>query len=427
MILVAQGLKLKQKLLDESKERNEVMPPKEMISSIPVPSTEGIEFFHISRHGNDPSLQNSPRSSSEHSSVDNQSINKSLGGHFSQSDLDSALAKIPFRILVDDLKTNFVTFRVLLNSSDVVPPELRLYLPLFCNLLTESAINRSGHLVPYEEVVTQLAADTVSHGATIGVGGQFEQVILLSLKVEVSKYQKGINWLRELLFDVQFLEERIKVVAKRMVSDLALARRKGNRVVSDLMRSLNFDEKSNGYNMGTFRQVQFLNRLLSKLETAPENILNDLKTLQNILTGLENVTVHISMNVSKVLTSSGQSITVGDLFQPWMEVFLPPKIRQSVVGQSIQTRKVTSDADLVTGIKDGASKDGSSKDGASKDSSSKDGAPGVIAGVGSVDSNFLQQSVRSIRSHTDPDVAPLMVLIQYLTQLEVMWRQSLEK
>lgn len=409
------GLRVKQRLLDESKERNEVMPPKEMISTIPVPSTQGIHFFHISRHGNDPSLHHSPRSTLDHSTLDTHSIYSPLNDLFSKCDLDSALAKIPFRILVDDLKTNFVTFRVLLNSSEVVPPELRLYLPLFCNLLTESAINRSGHLVPYEEVVTQLAADTVSHGASVGVGGQFEQIILLSLKVEVSKYEKGINWLREILFEVEFLEERIKVVGKRMVSDLALARRKGNRVVSDLMRSLNFDDRSNGYSMGIFRQVHFLNRLLCRLETDPHDIVRDLRTLQTTLTALENVTLHVSMNVSKLLTSSPNT-SLGDLFLPWTQLFLPPKVRQSVVGHSIQTRHVTPDADLVTGIRDGAS----------TVTSSKDGPPGVIAGVGSVDSNFLQQSVRSIRSHTDPDVAPLMVLIQYLTQLEVMRRQSPE-
>lgn len=379
-----EGLKQKQKLLDESKEKNEILPPKEMISNIPVPSTEGIEFFSISRHGNDPSLNGKVghQNGSEVSNVNGASI-------------DSSLSKIPFRILVDDLKTNFVTFRVLMNSSDVVPPELRLYLPLFCNLLTESSINRDGQLIPYEDIVTQLAADTIQTGASVGVQGQFEQIVLLGMKVEVSKYHKGINWLKEILYDVQFLEDRVKTVSKRMVNDLALAKRKGNRVVSDLMRSLNYDPNSNGYNMGTFRQVNFLNRLLSKLDTSPESTLNDLNKLQNILTSLENITVHVSMNVSKV-----QSANSSDLFEPWTTTFLPPKIRQSVTGQSIETRKITPDADLIKGP-------------------SNDGLNGVIAGVGSVDSNFLSQSVSSIRSHMDANVAPLLVLIQYLTQLEV--------
>lgn len=49
---------------------------------------------------------------------------------------------------------------------------------------------------------------------------------------------------------------------------------------------------------------------------------------------------------------------------------------------------------------------------------------GVIAGVGSVESSFLVQAAPCAVDHQHPDLAPIMVYIQYLTQLEgPMWRQ----
>jgi hypothetical protein len=46
----------------------------------------------------------------------------------------------------------------------------------------------------------------------------------------------------------------------------------------------------------------------------------------------------------------------------------------------------------------------------------------VIIGVGSVESSFLTASVPSIDHHNHQDLAPLMVLIQYLTQVSLPLR-----
>ena len=44
----------------------------------------------------------------------------------------------------------------------------------------------------------------------------------------------------------------------------------------------------------------------------------------------------------------------------------------------------------------------------------------LVAGVGGVESNFLVQSVPCIKSHDHPDYPAILVLIEYLTALEVM-------
>lgn len=44
---------------------------------------------------------------------------------------------------------------------------------------------------------------------------------------------------------------------------------------------------------------------------------------------------------------------------------------------------------------------------------------GCVTGLGSVESAFLNQCCPGIKNYLDPDFAPLLVCLQYLTQLEV--------
>lgn len=49
---------------------------------------------------------------------------------------------------------------------------------------------------------------------------------------------------------------------------------------------------------------------------------------------------------------------------------------------------------------------------------------GVVVGLGSVESAFLYQSSNAIKDFNDADLAPLLLFLQYLTQLEgALWRQ----
>ena len=40
-------------------------------------------------------------------------------------------------------------------------------------------------------------------------------------QVELEKYDRGVRWLREVLFNVKFTKERLLVVATKMINDVA--------------------------------------------------------------------------------------------------------------------------------------------------------------------------------------------------------------
>ncbi|KAI1290107.1 hypothetical protein HDE_08397 [Halotydeus destructor] len=369
------GLQEKAKTLELAIAQNEILPPPELIANVPIPSAEKLHFHEVRR------LTNASNVS--------QAYIAGFGKY----------KTVPFRIQVDDLKSNFITVYALLNTSATIPPELRIYLQLWINLVLESSIQRDGKLIPYEEVVVELADDTISSDADIGINDRFSQVVTVSLKVELTKYSKAINWLKELLYSSVFTEERVKVVAKRIFNDLALEKRKGNRVARELINSTNFTNQSNKWASSMFRQQNFLTEVMQKLETNPQSVLAQLDELRELITSPENLTIHIALNATKVC----EALKTDDLVSQWSTKFLPEKLVSQLQGKPVITNPVQIDYELLE---------------------KKNINAGSIAGVGSVESNYFQQSVESIKNFTDPDVPVFLVLMQYLTQLEgPMWRQ----
>lgn len=364
-------LATKAKEFEEAKALNDVPPPPEMLSQLPIPSLENIPYHSIRRL----TAENTPE------------INNLV---------------VPFKFLVDDAKTNFVTFSVLLNSAEGssdgqngLKYNLRLYLPLFCELVGESAINRNGTRIPYQDVVTQLATDSINSSLRFGIDdASFIQLIMLKLQVEKENYVKGINWLRDLIFETVFEEERVSVVVKRMLNDLALTKREGDYMAGDLVRHLAYDSRCNQWASVVHRKINFLKKVSSLLKKDPSSVINDLNRLKDYLCSSENMIIHVVMDIEKTVEANGNI----DLYQPWMEVFLPSRVRQSMISGDL-ARPIIKTSELVV-IPDSLEQ------------------RGLVAGIGSVDSNYMQTFIQFPISHLDPHLPAMLVLIEYLQLFE---------
>ena len=47
------------------------------------------------------------------------------------------------------------------------------------------------------------------------------ELLMMSLQVESHKYARGVQWLKDVLFNVQFTKERLLVVANKMINDVS--------------------------------------------------------------------------------------------------------------------------------------------------------------------------------------------------------------
>eukprot|EP00795_Rhopilema_esculentum_P010837 gene10837-19653_t len=219
-LLGEDGLSEKEDELENATDENEVEPPPNLVSSMKVPSTDSIPFHAIRTATNTRKTENSPA--------------KVPKFHVSE---------IPFAFQLDNIKSLFLQMSVVFNTS-AIPQDLRFYLPLYSDLIFELPILRDGQLIPHDDVVKQLAADTLSNAASVGIcgdtfsPGRCSEVFMLQLKMETSKFERGIQWLRELLYKVQFTADRIKIVATKILNDIPNEKRSGKKVAQALIRDI---------------------------------------------------------------------------------------------------------------------------------------------------------------------------------------------
>nr|CAD7597482.1 unnamed protein product [Timema genevievae] len=293
-------------------------------------------------------------------------------------------------------------------------------------------------------------------------------------QLEPAKYSRCVTWIRELLYQTQFTVERLRILAAKIANDVAQVKRKGNKVVTDLMKGLVYNQgsldgslerhsreigvlmthgryrgrgeelgglngswvlerqgrgigglngswtlerqgrgiggsewfmgareaeertvtttHSNHYSSSMLRQHKFLTSLLERLESPAlsQKVLQELEEVRAVLTQPANIVVHLAADVDKL---------PGDPADPWAQM-LPSGVNPKRIKLA-----VTPDWALLT-----------------PPCEQKNGS--CVVGLGCIESSFLCQTTGCLRDFSDPDLAPLLVFLQYLTQLEgPMWRQ----
>ncbi|VEN47404.1 unnamed protein product [Callosobruchus maculatus] len=285
----------------------------------------------------------------------------------------------------------------LLDTSSV-PSELRSYLPLMLESLLELPLERDGKIISHDEVVAQLNDDTVNSSTSIGIGshgmftcGSFSNSATLVLQVESSKYEKGLTWLRELLYKTVFTVERLKVIAMKMNNSVSQVKRCGRSVVAYVMKGLRYSEDSNVMKNGILQQNKFLTEIIENLDTEAggKEILEKMETLRKIITDPANFVLYLAGNLD-YLKEPVEAING----------ILPDGVNAL---QKQQRLNVTPDYKLM------------------KQDSPLDGC---IVGMGCLESSFFFQTINSITDYTDPDLPALMLYLQYIIQAEgPMWKQ----
>ena len=252
-------------------------------------------------------------------------------------------------------------------------------------------------------VVAQLAGDTVRTHAALGVDandaenffcGSYCNIAVLMLQLEQDKYSDGIRWLSDLVRNTVFTPERVRVIASKMANDVSRIKRKGNKMALALIRNLVFDDKSNHAHCSLIRQHQFLLKIVEELNQSPKRIVGALTDLRDNITSPTCLTFHMAADLA-ALPDDAMTLWSTHMFADWEAMKTVDSARDGL-------DDLVADHQLLKEVSSPA---------------------GAALCLGAVESCFLIQAVRSIDDIQHPDLAAVLVALQYLGQLEgPFWR-----
>ncbi|KAF5298438.1 hypothetical protein FQR65_LT01217 [Abscondita terminalis] len=366
-----EGLAQKEDELNKAIEFNERPPPDSMLTSVPIPNINSINFHDITCYST---------TSSNKKHID--------------------LSNTPVFTYFDHLKSSFVYIVAMMDTSQI-PLESRPILPLLLETLLESPIDRNGEIISYEDVIAQLQDDTVSTGEGIGLCGlgsgrfscgSFANTAMVVLQVQPEKFERGVVWLRELLFQTQFTAERLKIIASKMINEVAQTKRSGGEMIWYLMKSLRFRPDCNQHNNGLFKQQKFLTQLVEKLENEPNEVITAFENVRTIITDRSNISLYFAANLETLVDDPLEIINK----------FVPDKWNAD---DKLHSLNVIPDWKYLA-----------------TDEEQK--LSHCIIGMGCLEASEFLQSTAGIKAYDDPDMPAVMVYAQYLTQAEgPLWKQ----
>lgn len=288
-VLGEAGLKQKEEELSKAVAFNEIPPPPEMLTQVPIPNVSNINSLPSTVQERDGEVYGDP---------------SKLGG------LNLSEFPVPINVTSCGIDSNFGYIMAYFNTSDI-SPELRSYFTLFLDLIIESPIRREdGTLIPYEEVVAALESDTISLQTTIGLEatnqfscGSYSQTAVLMLKADHKKYIRGIQWVIDLLNRTEFTVDRIRVTAAKIANAVAQAKRNGNSVSKDLLKAVYYDSNSNVRKCSMIQQQRFLSALLEKLDKPEEakKIVDSLNSIRKEILHPSRLSLFIAADWNKIV------------------------------------------------------------------------------------------------------------------------------
>jgi Zn-dependent M16 (insulinase) family peptidase len=180
-------------------------------------------------------------------------------------------------LMLSDVQSNFIEVSIFLNAANLAAK--RELLALYLNTFHSLPVVRDGSRLPFSDVVRLLDTETVDYD--ISFGSSLSEQIEVSIKVEKGKYATAISWLRDLLFNSEFEESRLKITARKLEQNLPSEKREGLAVATSVLRGMTQDpQKSAAVTMGLLARLEDTPAIVKRLKEEPEAVVKDLEELR---------------------------------------------------------------------------------------------------------------------------------------------------
>ncbi|PVF99908.1 hypothetical protein CPB86DRAFT_846178 [Serendipita vermifera] len=274
-----EGLARLEEQLAAAKAEHDQPIPEHILTDFPVPDVKGISWISVQSARNAPSSQISAASSE-------------LEKHLKQ---DSN--PLPMTVQFDHVTSDFTSIHTYLSLAKV-PNYLRPYAVLYqMTLFNSPVIKPDGTRLTHEQVINALDKDTVSYDSGLGVDGVFTELLRISVKVQSKKYDVGISWLRDVLFNSEFTKERLEVTLAKVQQSLPELKRDGNTIARSVYSDLIFDKSLTTTHGGVVALMDWIPRVSAEVQENVQGVIEKLEEVRKIITEPSAIQFSVTGNV----------------------------------------------------------------------------------------------------------------------------------
>ncbi len=345
--------------------KSQVLPPPEVLKSIPIADVNSIKFRKMFYY--------------------NHTTEKQPGGF--------NLKEIPYHFQLDDVNSQFVRFYVFLDTRDIALED-KLYLVMLTELWLVSPLIKNGSIEPYESVLQRRSKTALSFYNDLGYKGStfspgsYSDLIMFFGEAELSNYDKVIEMLREALFDVEYNIDKIKSLLAQALNSIPSMKLSASSMNSALFDNLFFNNQSTIHASSVLRQQKFLEKLQDLINDNPGHLIGKLHQLRKTILQPKNMFVQMATSLERLTNS------FADPAQPWIEFFksLPDGGSLASLEQRFPTVSEYEYADASPSVRH------------------------AIIGIPGSSSCYLKQSIPYDQKDWEhDDVAIMRVMLQYLS------------
>ncbi|KDQ20880.1 hypothetical protein BOTBODRAFT_26896 [Botryobasidium botryosum FD-172 SS1] len=280
-----EGLVRLEKELEAAKKENDAPIPAEVLIKFPVPDIKSISWIPVQ------SVRNDSDKSLVRLTEELEELAKHLAGD---------AADLPYFVQFDHVKSEFVSVTAYLSTASL-PDRLRPYVAIYLSSFFSLPVVRADDTkLSHEDVINQLKKGTVSYNCGTGVGSLFKELVRIDLKVEISQYEFAIGWLHDLIFNAQFVAERLAVAIAKFQRILSEWKRDASRIVDSVLGSLTYDKTSTAQAKEVTALIEIIPKLAQDIKESPEAVIKDFEELRSRLINPTGLRFSVTGNVLAV-------------------------------------------------------------------------------------------------------------------------------
>ncbi|KAF2222164.1 putative zinc metalloprotease [Elsinoe ampelina] len=357
-----EGSKRLTEKLEQAKAENDKPIPDSILSSFEVPDTSSIHFIRTTtaRAG---LAKNMGR------------LDNDIQRHIDADDHD-----LPLFLHFEHIPSKFVRMKLVM-STGPVPTHLKPLISLYIYNFFATPIMRDGKKISFEDVVMELERDTV--GFAMNYGPSHSELLQVTFEVEQDKYATAIKWIRTMLYDFVFDEERLLASLTKILADIPDEKRSGSSMNSATEYMVEYKRDSIVRATSTLVKAKYLRRIKAKMLKEPQEVIKQLNELVAAIHQPSNYRAYVAADLTQ-LTSPVST---------WRSL-LEDKDTSKSLRPLEEQRSLLTESGLSPGNK------------------------AIIVPLATVDSSFARFVVKGPDSHAHPDLPAIMVAASYLDAVE---------